>query len=67
MFIVKTWVLELSTRNFKKSREGSETWTLICKFNFRWVVSLLNIPSAEGNVDEMNASYQNETKVKVSV
>ena len=29
------------------------------------VVTLANFLWAEGNVDEMNASYQNETKVKV--
>ena len=28
-------------------------------------LSICNTVYAEGNVDEMNASYQNETKVKV--
>ena len=31
------------------------------------LVKCLNSVLPEGNVDEMNASYQNETKVKASV
>ena len=44
---------------------GLGSLTVYCRQNLCVNFITITITLAEGNVDEMNASYQNETKVKV--